>query len=152
MREPTDRPDELRSPSARCAAAADGGLADAAGAGAPVLLAEGTEFAGLLALDGPARIDGRLRGEVIGSGPLFIGPRASVEARVETDELVVAGVIAGDVRASRRIALAGTARVRGELSTPSLSLAEGALLEGRCTAGLTSEPGDAAPDPGPPSS
>jgi cytoskeletal protein CcmA (bactofilin family) len=142
----TSRGPALHSPSARCAAAEDGGLA------APVLLAEGTEFAGLLALDGPARIDGRLRGEVIGSGPLFIGPRASVEARVETDELVVAGVLAGDVRASRRIALAGTARVRGELSTPSLSLAEGALLEGRCTAGLPSESGDAAQDPGPPSS
>jgi cytoskeletal protein CcmA (bactofilin family) len=125
---------------------------DAAGRGAPVLLAEGTEFTGLLALDGPARIDGRLRGEVIGSGPLFIGPRASVEARVETDELVVAGVLAGDVRASRRIALAGTARVRGELSTPSLSLAEGALLEGRCTAGLPAEPDGGGPDPSPSSS
>jgi cytoskeletal protein CcmA (bactofilin family) len=125
---------------------------DAVGAAAPVLLAEGTEFAGLLALDGPARIDGQLRGEVIGSGPLFIGPRGSVEARVETDELVVAGVLAGEVRASRRIALAGTARVRGELSTPSLSLAEGALLEGRCTAGRREEPAGGGPDGGPPSS
>jgi cytoskeletal protein CcmA (bactofilin family) len=125
---------------------------DAAAAAAPVLLAEGTEFAGLLALDGPARIDGQLRGEVIGSGPLFIGPRASVEARIETDELVVAGMLAGEVRASRRIALAGTARVRGELSTPSLSLAEGALLEGRCTAGLREEPAGASPDGGAPSS
>ena len=78
---------------------------DAAGETAPVLLAEGTEFSGLLALDGPARIDGQLRGEVIGPGPLWIGPRANVEARVETDELVVAGALAGDVRASRRIAL-----------------------------------------------
>jgi cytoskeletal protein CcmA (bactofilin family) len=120
---------------------------------APVLLAEGTEFTGLLALAGPARIDGRLRGEVIGAGPLVIGPRARVEARVETDELVVAGLLVGDVQASRRIALAGTARVRGELSTPSLSLAEGAVLEGRCSAGLREEPaagGD--PEPGPPSS
>ena len=125
---------------------------DAAGATAPVLLAEGTEFHGLLALDGPARIDGQLRGEVIGSGPLWIGPRATVEARVETDELVVAGTLAGDVRASRRIALNGTARVRGELSTPSLSLAEGALLEGRCTAGSPSDAGGEGPDSGPPSS
>ncbi len=125
---------------------------DATGAAAPVLLAEGTEFTGLLALDGPARIDGQLRGEVIGSGPLFIGPRASVEARVETDELVVAGMLAGEVRASRRIALCGTARVRGELSTPSLSLAEGALLEGRCTAGRRGEPGGGDPDPSLPSS
>jgi cytoskeletal protein CcmA (bactofilin family) len=125
---------------------------DAAGEAAPVLLAEGTEFSGLLALDGPARIDGQLRGEVIGSGPLWIGPRASVEARVETDELVVAGALAGDVRASRRIVLAGTARVRGELSTPSLALAEGALLEGRCTAGSPADAGGEGSDSGPASS
>ena len=125
---------------------------DAGDETAPVLIAEGAEFSGLLALDGPARIDGRLRGEVIGPGPLWIGPRADVEARVETDELVVAGVLAGEVRASRRIALAGTARVRGELSTPSFALAEGALLEGRCTAGLRPEPEGENPVPDPDSS
>ena len=113
---------------------------DAAGAEAPVLVGEGAEFSGLLALDGPARVDGQLRGAVIGPGPLWIGPRASVEARVETDELCVAGALAGEVRANRRIALAGTARVRGELSTPSFSLADGALLEGRCTAGRPLDP------------
>jgi cytoskeletal protein CcmA (bactofilin family) len=125
---------------------------DAAREEAPVLLAEGTEFDGLLALDGPARVEGQLRGEVIGSGPLWIGPRANVEARIETDELVVAGALAGEVRASRRIALHGTARVRGELSTPSLALAEGALLEGRCTAGSPAEDGGEGPDSGPGSS
>jgi cytoskeletal protein CcmA (bactofilin family) len=129
---------------------------DAAGAGALVLIAEGAEFSGLLALDGPARVDGRLSGEVIGPGPLWIGPRANVEARVETDELVVAGALVGEVRASRRIALEGTARVRGELSTPSFALAEGALLEGRCTAGPRSgadgESPEAAPDSSAPSS
>jgi len=126
---------------------------DASAETALVLLAEGTEFTGLLALDGPARIDGQLRGEVIGPGPLWIGAHANVEARVETDELVVAGALAGEVRASRRIALDGTARVRGELSTPSLSLAEGAQVEGLCTAGLGREPdGGGRPDPGAPSS
>jgi len=121
---------------------------DATSEGAPVLIAEAAEFTGLLALDGPARIDGQLRGEVIGPGPLWIGPGASVEARVETDELRVAGALAGEVRASRRIALAGTARVRGELSTPSFSLAEGALLEGRCTAGRRPDPDPDAPEIG----
>jgi cytoskeletal protein CcmA (bactofilin family) len=129
---------------------------DAEGEAAPVLIGESAEFNGLLALDGPARIDGQLRGEVIGPGPLWIGPRANVEARVETDELVVAGALAGEVRASQRIALVGTARVRGDLSTPSLALAEGAQLEGRCTAGRRADPvGEspaATPDSEPPSS
>jgi cytoskeletal protein CcmA (bactofilin family) len=122
-----------------------GGRHDAEGEDAPVLIGEGAEFDGLLALDGPARIDGQLRGEVVGPGPLWIGPRASVEARVETDELVVAGALAGEVAASRRIALVGTARVRGELATPSFALAEGAQLEGRCSAGRRAEPAGESP-------
>jgi cytoskeletal protein CcmA (bactofilin family) len=129
-----------------------GDAPDACDETAPVLLAEGAEFSGLLALDGPARIDGQLCGEVIGPGPLWIGLRANVEARIETDELVVSGALAGEVRASRRIALGSTARVRGELSAPSFSLAEGALLEGRCTAGLRREPDGASPSAGPDSS
>ena len=65
----------------------------------------------------------------------------------------MAGVLAGEVRASRRIALDGTARVRGELSTPSLSLAEGAQVEGLCTAGRSGEPGGRGrPNPSAPSS
>jgi cytoskeletal protein CcmA (bactofilin family) len=113
----------------------------------PVLIAAGAEFHGLLALDGPARIEGALRGEIFGTGPLWVGRRANVEARVETDELLVAGSLAGDVRATRRIALAGTARVRGDLRAPSLSLAEGALVEGRCATGSPDSAGRETPAP-----
>jgi cytoskeletal protein CcmA (bactofilin family) len=122
---------------------------DDAAEGAQVLLAVGADFNGLVALAGPARIDGLLRGEVIGPGPLWIGPRANVEARIETDELDVAGALKGEIRASRRVVLGPTARVRGELHTPSLSLAEGALLEGRCETGSAppSEPESPETDP-----
>src|SRR5262245_31872482 len=105
---------------------------DAAAEGAQVLLPVGAEFSGLVVLAGPARVDGLLRGELIGPGPLWIGPRANVEANVETDELRIAGTLKGEIRASRRVALAATARVRGELHAPVLALAEGAVLEGRC--------------------
>ena len=110
-------------------------VAEACEAAAPVLIEAGADFTGLVALAGPARIEGLLRGEVIGPGPLWIGPRANVEARVETDELHVSGRLEGEIQASRRVVLGATARVRGELRTPSLSLAEGALLEGRCATG-----------------
>ncbi len=109
--------------------------------GAQLVLAAGAEFSGLVALAGPARVDGLLRGEVIGPGPLWIGPRANVEANVETDELHVAGTLKGAIRASRRVTLEPTARVRGELQAPTLALAEGAVLEGRCMSG--------GPPPGP---
>jgi cytoskeletal protein CcmA (bactofilin family) len=106
---------------------------------AQVLLPAGAEFRGVVALAGPARIAGVLRGEVSGPGPLWIEPGAHVEAQVETDEVHIAGEVVGDVHASRRVELAGTARIRGVLRSPSLVLAEGALLEGRCEVGAAAE-------------
>ena len=52
----------------------------------PVLRA-GMEFRGLLVLSGPARIDGRVCGEVIAGGPLWIGETGVVEADLEGDDL-----------------------------------------------------------------
>jgi cytoskeletal protein CcmA (bactofilin family) len=99
------------------------------------VVGEGGRFEGLLAFRGRARVDGELRGEVVGPGSLRVGPSARVEARVEVDELVLEGSLEGEARARRRIALASTARVRGELHAPRLAIAEGALLDGRCHAG-----------------
>jgi cytoskeletal protein CcmA (bactofilin family) len=66
-----------------------------------------------------------------------------VEARVEVDELVVSGRVAGSVRVRRRAWLRPTARVTASLDAQSLVLEEGSLLEGRCSTGSTAP--DAAP-------
>jgi cytoskeletal protein CcmA (bactofilin family) len=106
------------------------------------LIALGAEFDGILLLHGPARVEGRVRGEIIGSS-LWIGRSAAVEARVEVDELVVCGRVAGSVRVRRRAWLRPTARVTASLDAQSLVLEEGSLLEGRCSTGSTAP--DAAP-------
>jgi cytoskeletal protein CcmA (bactofilin family) len=109
------------------------------------LIAPGAEFDGILLLHGPARVEGRVRGEIVGSS-LWIGPSAAVEARVEVDELVVSGRVAGSVRVKRRAWLRPTARVTASLDAQSLVLEEGSVLEGRCSTGSTS---GIAPDAAP---
>lgn len=119
-----------------------------AGAQAPptLHLAAGAEFDGLVVLDAPARVDGQLRGLVIGPA-LEIGPEAAVEARVEVEDLVVAGQLAGRVVARRRIHLRSTARVSAELETPSLSLEEGSVLDGTCASPPEPARSELEPDP-----
>jgi cytoskeletal protein CcmA (bactofilin family) len=102
------------------------------------------EFEGIVFLAGPARIDGKVRGEILGS-TLRIGPSATVEARVEVDDLVVEGSLAGQVLARRRVRLCSTARVRGEVETPSLALEEGSHLDGRCTSLPDEDPAAGSP-------
>jgi cytoskeletal protein CcmA (bactofilin family) len=101
-------------------------------------LGPGSEFHGLLVLRGPGRIDGTVRGEIVAAGRVWIGPEGCVEARVEAEELVVEGRLAGEVRARRRIDLRATARVEASIQAPQVRLEEGARLDGPCR---TTQPG-----------
>jgi cytoskeletal protein CcmA (bactofilin family) len=98
-------------------------------------LESGCEFEGLVALNRPARIDGVVRGQVVASDLLWIGESGRVEARVEADEVVVAGHLEGEVRARSRIELLASARVFASLDAPLVSVAEGSRLVGHCRSG-----------------
>jgi cytoskeletal protein CcmA (bactofilin family) len=99
----------------------------------PVGLPEGAVFVGPVHLTGPARIDGHVDGEVFGSECVWIGASASLKARIRAPQIIVDGQIEGVVEASERLELRETARVNAEVRTPMLVLAEGAILEGRCS-------------------
>jgi cytoskeletal protein CcmA (bactofilin family) len=111
---------------------------------APVL-APGAEFSGLLVLHGATRIDGSIRGEIVGADVLCIGPGACVEASLAAQEIVVAGEVRGDLVAGRRVELRRGARVVGNVETPVLSVAEGSFLEGRCRSGPVAQPPSEVP-------
>jgi cytoskeletal protein CcmA (bactofilin family) len=97
-------------------------------------------FSGLLLLNGPGRIDGRVDGEVIASDLLWIGQSARVRARVTAPEIIVAGTLEGEARASDRIELLDSAHVTAALDTPRLVLAEGSFFQGRCRTHPESKP------------
>lgn len=111
------------------------------------VLGPGTHFEGLLTFRGRARVEGELRGEIAGQGLLELGASAKAIARVEVDELVVAGEIEGNVRAHQRVELLAGGCIRGDVETPRLVIAEGGLLLGRCTTGAAATPARGAPPP-----
>jgi cytoskeletal protein CcmA (bactofilin family) len=49
---------------------------------------------------------------------------------LKATDIVVAGVVEGDVIAKQRVEILGTARVSGSLSGNSIAVAEGAVIEG----------------------
>jgi cytoskeletal protein CcmA (bactofilin family) len=98
----------------------------------PCLIEADCYFRGLVAFRGDARIDGSFEGEVVAGGTLRLGEGARVRARIEVDELVVAGVLEGRVDARRRVELLPGAHVQADLRTPRLVLAEGSFLHGCC--------------------
>ena len=105
----------------------------------PPVLAEGTVFEGLLVLPGPGRIDGRVCGEVVAAGDVWVGPTGVVEADLDGHTVVIEGRVEGDVRASSLIELRAGGRVRGGLSAPRLRIADGSVVDGLCEAGVASQ-------------
>ncbi len=108
-------------------------------------LGAGTAFEGLLTFRGSARVDGQLEGQVRADGTLILGPTAKVRARVEVDELILAGHLEGDVVARQRVVLAEGARLIGSVRTPTIRIDDGAVLDGACHTG----PAALDPVPGP---
>ena len=98
----------------------------------PTVLGAGSHFEGLLTFRGAARVDGSISGTIHATGRLWIGPEAHVQAQIDVDELVVEGLVEGDVRAHTRAELTPTGRVIGDLFSPQFKMAEGGVLEGRC--------------------
>ena len=97
------------------------------------LLGPGTHFEGLITFRGRARLEGEMSGEIAGHGLLVLSAGAIARARVEVDELIVAGEIEGDVCARQRVELLASGCIRGDVVTPRLVIAEGGRLLGRCT-------------------
>ncbi len=99
-------------------------------------LGPGTTFDGVLSFEGTLRVEGRLAGSVFAdTGSLVVAAQGRVNARVEVAELVLAGVLVGDVIAHRRVELLEGAQLEGSVTAPLLTIADGGRVVGRCVTG-----------------
>ena len=92
---------------------------------------QGAEFEGTIRCQDTIRIDGEVRGEVISENAVIIATTAAVEATLRSKSVIIHGAVSGDVIASRQILLHKTGRLRGRCETPSLTIENGALFNGR---------------------
>lgn len=119
------------------------------------ILGKSTELKGDLKSSGSLRVDGRLEGTLETSGDLIVGETGVLVANVQAASVVVAGEIQGQVRATARLEVAPTGRIRGDVETPLLVVNEGGRLDGKCSmtvpdrsaaATPRTPPGDGAPE------
>jgi len=90
---------------------------------------------GNLKFTGPVnlRLNGDFEGDLEARGILIIGEKADVKAKtVKGDTITIAGRVKGDIISTKRLELSASARVIGNVETPVLVIAEGALLKGDC--------------------
>jgi cytoskeletal protein CcmA (bactofilin family) len=78
------------------------------------------------------KITGRYSGKLDTKGTLTIGQTAVVEANIQGDNVVIAGKVKGNVIAKKMLVLMPGTTLTGDISTPKLTIVEGAIFQGHC--------------------
>ena len=94
-------------------------------------LGAGTNYNGSLTFQGAIRIDGIFTGTINSEGTLIVGHNASIEGTLRVGSIICNGKIRGDIEATEKVVLNKTAVVSGTISSPALSMEEGAKLDGK---------------------
>jgi len=77
-------------------------------------------------------VEGVVNGSIKTTKDLRIGEHAKIKADVDAANIIVAGEIHGNVKTGGRLELAASAKVFGNVETSVLSVAQGAVLNGKC--------------------
>jgi cytoskeletal protein CcmA (bactofilin family) len=96
------------------------------------VISEKSFFEGRFMVKGALRVDGKFEGEALEIDQLFVGPTGRIKTNVNAINVVIEGLVIGNIKASTRVMLLPTARVLGDIRTPELSIQNGVILEGRC--------------------
>ena len=89
----------------------------------------GGECKGVMVAEGKMRIDGNLEGEIHSNGPVIVGVQGAVDANIQAETIISQGQITGNVTAKKNIYLKSSAVIKGSVTTPYLSMEDGAVLE-----------------------
>ena len=97
-------------------------------------------FKGELVSSEDMTIDGRVEGtiEVRGHG-LTIGPDAVIRADVVAQTVIVLGAVTGSITAQHKVDIGEAGSVEGNIHSPRLSMAEGAMLRGQVDVGTRND-------------
>ncbi len=87
-------------------------------------------FKGELHADEELLIKGRIEGSITHSQRITVCTEGTVTANVRAQVIVVEGTLTGDLQAEKSVLVKETARLRGNITAPSVSIVEGAHFTG----------------------
>jgi cytoskeletal protein CcmA (bactofilin family) len=96
------------------------------------VIGEGCEIEGRCRFAGVAVVEGRVSADLVTADELIVEESATIVATVQAKVVVVRGAITGRIVSGQRVELGRTARVNGDIESPVLVVADGAIFHGRC--------------------
>ena len=90
---------------------------------------------GDVAIDGFARIDGDIDGNVYATGNVIIGKKARIRGNVTAKSVtLIGGIVLGDIDAPDFVKILAAGAVLGDIQTKRFMSEENAILNGHCIA------------------
>lgn len=105
-----------------------------------------TTWKGEMSSEGSVHIHGRFDGAVKAVQAIFVADGAEVDATLNAETIIVAGISRGTVRARGKFEVLPSGRVAGDIHAPTLVVHEGAIMTGQLRMS-GDEPKDAKPTP-----
>lgn len=76
------------------------------------------------------RIDGKVIGEVICDGDVFIGKSGSVEPQIQAKNLTIAGTVDGKITITEKVHIMPTGKLSGTVTSKGIVIEEGGIFNG----------------------
>lgn len=96
------------------------------------LIGNGTILEGTLTSRESICIEGTVRGKVLCEGSVIVGPKGRVDADIYAETVLVGGEVNGNIVSKSKLEITTNGKLRGDIKTGSLIIAEGVLFEGKC--------------------
>ncbi|MDR0721713.1 MAG: polymer-forming cytoskeletal protein [Treponema sp.] len=97
------------------------------------ILSSDIDFSGTLSFEKPFLIRGKVRGEIIATGLLMIDQEGVVDAQINAPQVIVRGLVNGDITAADKIEVSPSGRLQGNITTQEIALEAGCHFNGYCT-------------------
>ena len=106
------------------------------------VIGDGASFEGTIRSDRSVRVFGTIQGEIESKQRVVVEESAKVSARIVAQQVTVLGQVDGSIECTGRLEIAASARVAGDVSSSTLVIQEGAVVEGNLRMSSTSSTGD----------
>jgi len=105
------------------------------GADGSTLIGPGIFVRGRVSGEEDLHVEGRLEGSISLTETVYVAPEGIVVATVQARDIVVSGVVVGDVTAEDSVTLNAGAKLVGDITAPRVIVADGASFSGNVAMG-----------------
>lgn len=94
------------------------------------IIGSDTVIEGKITLATSLRVDGKVMGEIVSNGDVYIGKDAYVEPSIKAKNIVIAGEVRGDVETTEKVQIEAKGKLTGSATSRGIIIEDGGIFNG----------------------